>query len=76
VNEANRMKTEMGIGSAFNQARRLLDRVGKPDVPYWDTEEFTARLVVLDHAKPERHGIERTSGKSFVSNRLQIREWK
>jgi hypothetical protein len=63
----------MGIAPALNQARRLFDRVEKPDVLYWNAQLFTAGFVVLDYTKPELHGIDRTCGESFASNGLQIR---
>jgi len=66
----------MRIGPAPNKVRRLLNRVDESDVGYWNAQQFTACLIVLDHPEPERHRIERASGKCFVSNCLQIRKRK
>ena len=73
LHETDWMKTKMGIDPALDQARGLLDRVEKPDVQYGNPQQFTAGFIVLDDAKPELHGIERTGGEDFASNCLQVR---
>jgi hypothetical protein len=64
----------MRLASALDQARRLLDGLAKPNVMHRNTQQFTARLVILDDTKPELHGIESSGSHGFIPDRLQIRQ--
>ena len=70
------MKAEMRIAPALNQLGRFLNSVEKTDVRYWNTQQLTARFIVLKYAKPELQRIERTGGKGFISKSLQVRKRK
>jgi hypothetical protein len=81
LKEADRVEAEMGITSAPDQAGRRFDRFEEPDVLYWNVQQLTAGFIVLDHAKPEVHGIESTGGQRLATQHLyirqrQIRQWK
>lgn len=66
----------MRIGAALDQTCRFFDSVGKSTVRNWNTQQFTAGLVIFNYPEAKRRRVYCAREKGLIAQGIDVRNQK